>query len=259
MDMLRRPFVGTVIQTKTLNRQLIRVTVTSPELNRFEYCGPDQLVRVFLPPHPEAELVLPKTEAWWPELQSMDENQRPVLRNYTVRSLDPVARTMNIDFVIHSEHAGPGSTWAVNAIRGDRIGLLSDGADYQPPEDTDWQLLIGDETALPAIASIIEQLPPDARALAFVEVGDREDELPIARHPGVRFHWLHRGDTSPGNSDVVLRRLRETPLPTGRAYAWVAGESSLVTSVRRHLVAERGLEKLQVYFCGYWRRMETPT
>ena len=71
----------------------------------------------------------------------------------------------------------------------------------------------------------------------------------------MRFHWLHRGETAAGNSDVVLRRLRETPLPTGRAYAWVAGESSLATSVRRHLVAERGLEKPQIYFCGYWRRM----
>lgn len=257
--MLRRPIAVTVKATSKLNRHLTRVTLTAPELDRFEYSGPDHLVRIFLPPRPGARLVLPATEQWWPELHAIDEADRPVMRNYTVRSLDPVARELSIDFVVHGENPGPGARWASRARPGDRIGVLSDGAEYEPPADTEWQLLVGDETALPAIAAIIEQLGPDDRALAFVEVGDREDELPIRRPPGVRLHWLHRGETPPGDSDVLLRRLRETALPRGRAYAWVAGESSLVTSVRRHLVAERGLEKLQVYFCGYWRRMSAPS
>jgi NADPH-dependent ferric siderophore reductase len=256
MEMLRRPIRARVMATTELSRQLIRVTVWADELDRFEYAGPDQLVRIFLPPRPGAELVLPETERWWPELHKIDEHIRPVMRNYTVRVFDPVARRLSIDFVVHG--TGPGSSFAQTASPGDALGVLSDGADYRPPEDTEWQLLIGDDTALPAIASIIEQLRPDAKALAFVEVGDRDDEVRIPRHPGVRLHWLHRGDTPPGNSDLVLRRLRETALPRGRAYAWVAGESSLVTSIRRHLVAERGLEKLQIYFCGYWRRMGSP-
>ncbi|TWD82122.1 NADPH-dependent ferric siderophore reductase [Kribbella amoyensis] len=256
MELVRRPLPARVTAVTRLTRQLVRVTVTAPELNRFDYAGPDHLVRIFLPPAPGADLVLPKTDRWWPELQELDPAIRPILRNYTVRAFDPTARRLGIDFVLHG--TGPGSAFAASAQPGDVLGILSDGADYRPPDDTEWQLLVGDETALPAIAAIIEQLRPDERALAFVEVGDRDDELAIPRHPGVRLHWLHRGDTPPGGGDLLLRRLRQTALPTGRAYAWVAGESSLVTSVRRHLVAERGLEKLQIYFCGYWRRMESP-
>jgi NADPH-dependent ferric siderophore reductase len=253
VEWIRRAIKARVTGTKVLTRQLVRVTVAADELDRFEYVGPDQLVRIFLPPRLGAPLVLPKTERWWPEWQELDEDCRPTLRNYTVRAFDPAARQLSIDFVVHG--TGPGSSFAQRARPGDELGVLSDGADYSPPADTEWQLLVGDETALPAIAAIIEQLQPDARAVAFVEVRDRGDELPISRHPGVRLHWLHRGDVAPGKSDVLLSRLRKTALPRGRAYAWVAGESSLVTSVRRHLVTERGLEKPQVYFCGYWRRM----
>ncbi|MGC4944518.1 siderophore-interacting protein [Kribbella sp. DT2] len=254
LELVRRPITATVLARTVLNRRLIRVTVSAPELDRFEYAGPDHLVRIFLPPRPGADLVLPQTERWWPELQDLPEASRPIVRNYTVRAFDPAARRMGIDFVVHG--TGPGSTFARSASPGDRLGILSDGADYAPPQDTDWQLLVGDETALPAIAAIIEQLGPDDRAMAFLEVGDRDDELRIPRHPGVRIHWLHRGEARPGATDLLLRRLRETALPTGRAYAWIAGESSLVTSVRRHLVTERGLDKPQIYFCGYWRRME---
>ncbi|MEV6287787.1 siderophore-interacting protein [Kribbella sp. NPDC051770] len=253
LELVRRPIAATVLARTVLNRQLVRVTVGAPELDRFEYTAPDHLVRIFLPPQPGAALVLPTTERWWPELQEMPDASRPVVRNYTVRAFDPGARRLGIDFVLHGH--GPGSTFARTAAPGDRLGILSDGADYAPPLDTDWQLLVGDETALPAIAAIIEQLDPGARALAFIEVGTRADELHIPRHPGVRIHWLHRGEPRPTNCDLLLRRLRETALPTGRPYAWLAGESSLVTSVRRHLVTDRGFDKSHIYFCGYWRRM----
>ncbi|MFY1638096.1 siderophore-interacting protein [Solwaraspora sp. WMMB335] len=250
---VRHPMLAQVVATRKLTPRLIRVTLTGSALDTFGYDGPDHLARVFLAPRADVELCLPASaERWWPAVQAMPDEVRPIVRNYTVRRLDGGRREMDIDFVLHAE-AGPGSSWAATAAVGDQIGVLSDGAEYAPPADTDWQLLIGDETALPAIAAIVESLPADGHALVLLEVGDATDELDLAAPSGARITWLHRGATRAGHSDIVLRTLRETVFPVGAAYAFVAGESAMVTSVRRHLVGERGVAKQRVYFCGYWR------
>ncbi|GAB3440175.1 siderophore-interacting protein [Actinophytocola sediminis] len=239
------PVLVTVVATAPLTERMVRVTVASDELADFAHDGPDQLVRVFLPTG-ESPPVLPVTADWWPELCAIPESTRPALRNYTVRRFDRERCELDIDFVLHGHGAdsGPGAAFAASAAPGDKIGVLSDGADYAPPADTEWQLIIGDEAALPAVAAIIEQLT--CPAVVLVEVADRTDELPLAD-----VTWLHRGDARRG--EAVLAALRERDLPTGVPYAWVAGESKLATGVRRHLVNDRGFAKDRIYFCGYWR------
>lgn len=244
----QRPVLVTVTATARLTERMVRVTLASDELAEFAYDGPDQLVRLFLPNNGESPPVLPVTADWWPEMCAMPEDVRPVLRNYTVRRFDRARRELDIDFVLHGhgEHSGPGSAWAATAAPGDKVGVLSDGADYTPPADTEWQLIVGDEAAVPAVAAILEDLR--SPAVVLLEVADAADELPLA-HPGVT--WLHRGDAARG--DAVLAALRAADLPTGAPYAWVAGESALATGVRRHLVNDRGIAKDRIYFCGYWR------
>ncbi|MFC0531309.1 siderophore-interacting protein [Phytohabitans kaempferiae] len=249
---IRRPMVATVVAVRSLSPHMVRITLAGPELDRFGYDGPDHLARVFFAPEPGGELHLPDVDDWWPAVQAMPVERRPVVRNYTVRGLDADRREMDIDFVLHGDE-GPASRWAGAARPGDRIGVLSDGAEYAPPADTRWQLLVGDETALPALAAIVEALPPGTPAVALLEVGEAADEIEIMVPAGVRLTWLHRGAVPAGRSDVVLRALRDTTFPAGPPYAFVAGESGMVTAVRRHLVGERGMAKERVYFCGYWR------
>ena len=240
------PMLVTVTATTPLTERMVRVTVAADELADFAHDGPDQLVRMFFPVGDEPP-PLPVTADWWPELCAMPEATRPALRNYTVRRLDRANRTMDIDFVLHGDgdHSGPGSTWAATAKPGDKIGVLSDGADYAPPADAEWQLIIGDEAALPAVAAILEELR--SPAVVLLEVADAADELPLS----AEVTWVHRGDATRG--DAVLAELRSRELPSGVPYAWVAGESALATGVRRHLVNDRGFAKDRIYFCGYWR------
>ncbi|WP_170134119.1 siderophore-interacting protein [Murinocardiopsis flavida] len=245
-----RAMGATVVANRALNAHMTRVTLTSPDLDRFAYRGPDQLVRIFLPPEPGAPLELPRGEQWWPEVKALPEHRRPVVRNYTVRGIDYASRELDIDFVLHGD-AGPASRWALRARPGDRLGLLSDGARYLPPGDTDWQLLVGDETALPAVAAATEALDPGVRAIVVLEVADRSAEIPIDVPAGADLTWLHRGDRPFGAPAVDF--VRGTALPGGVPYVWAAGESSLATGVRRHLVNERGFAKDRIYFCGYWR------
>ncbi|RII09599.1 Vibriobactin utilization protein ViuB [Streptomyces sp. YIM 130001] len=241
----QRPMFVTVTAVRRLSPRMARITLAGPSVRDFAYSGPDQLARVFFPV--STDFRLPQTDRWWPELQAMPDERRPVLRNYTVRRIDRASGELDIDFVLHGD-SGPASAWACSAVPGDRLGILSDGSFYRPG-DADWQLIIGDETALPAIASILEGLRTPARVL--LEVGDERDALGLAA-PAT---WLYR---SGPRGSRVLEALRETPFPEGKPYVWVAGESRLATSVRRYLVDERSLDKEQIYFCGYWRADRAP-
>lgn len=199
-----------------------------------------------------------------------------------------------VDFVLHLRpgHTGPASRWASTAAIGDEVLLIGPrrgrrdhgGSEYEPGAATS-VLLAGDETAAPAIARILEDSPAGTRGIAFIEVPAPEDVLAIEAPAGVQVHWLPRGEAEHGlrlihtvldylgtSSDIVVRDvdteelLWETPdysglgeatddtVVAGGRYFWIAGESGVVTTLRRHLVSDLGVARHQVAFMGYWRR-----
>lgn len=242
------------VRTSRVADHMVRVTLAHPSFAdpvRFPYHGPDHLVRLLLP-GATGVLNLPRSSSgWWKEIQAMDEPDRPRVRNYTVRRIDRARAEIDVDFVLHAESAGPASAWAAGARPGDVIGVLSDRAGYAPPADAADLLLVADETAQPALAAIIESLPADMRALAILEYRPGSaPELPA--HPGVERVHLHPADgAEPG--EAALAHLEDRDVgPVD--YAWISGESTLATSLRRHLVSGRGMDKERVFFCGYWKR-----
>ncbi|MGH3453207.1 MAG: siderophore-interacting protein, partial [Nocardioidaceae bacterium] len=149
---LHRCVHAQVVQTKQLTPDLKRVTIAADELRRFPWHGPDQWFRLFLPREGQLRPVLPtRADDWWPQIVAMPDEIRPWVRNYTVRYLRPELGELDIDFVLHGD-VGPASSWALRAEAGDWVGLLDQTAPYDPPAGTRWQLLVGDETALPAIS-----------------------------------------------------------------------------------------------------------
>jgi NADPH-dependent ferric siderophore reductase len=236
----QRPMFVTVTAVTRLTEQIARITLAGQHVPAFDYAGPDHLARVFFPV--STEFQLPVTEDWWSELQSMPMDTRPVMRNYTVRRIDHARGELDIDFVLHGD-SGPASAWACAAKPGDRIGVLSDRSEYAPG-NADWQLLIGDETALPAISAMLEMLRTPA--IVVLEVADTFARIDLAA-PAT---WLPRKGK---RGSQILEKLRSTTFPDGKPYVWVSGESKLATSVRRYLVNERSIAKKDIYFCGYWR------
>lgn len=240
-----------VLRTAPVAPHTTRITLGGPELARFVGVGHDQVVRMFFPQPGQLEPVIPDGADWWESFRAIPEDRRPALRNFTVRRFDPAALELDVDFVLHGD-AGPASAWAVRAAPGDVVGVCHDAASAKWPDGTDWLLLVADETGLPALSVILEELPAGQRALAYVEVDGPGDEVELAGGPGVDVVWLHRGGVPAGRSDVVVRALRAAELPAGRVFAWVAGESGMVKEVRRHLVRDRGVDKRRVGFGGYW-------
>lgn len=190
----------------------------------------------------------------------------PELRTYTVRELDVAAGEMVIDFVVHGP-AGLAGPWARNAVPGDQITLVGPGGGYRPDPDADWHLLVGDESALPAIAAAVEALPDGAVGQIIVEVDspDHQVELPVP--DGVDLTWLHRESVEPAATDPhdgatgaaadtqLARAVRSAPWPAGQPHVFVHGEAhTVMRGIRPYIRKERGVPAERASISGYWRR-----
>lgn len=258
-----------VARTRRLGPSLVRITFAGADLVAFASHGRDQSLSLFLPHPGQTEPAVPYElgDGWWQGWRELPDDERAVMRSYTLRALRPDARgstsEIDIDFVLHGVEpdaevpAGPASRWASGAAAGDRVVLLGPAVEdnrairFRPPADTDLVVLWADETALPAASAILESLPPGTRARAWLEVQHAEDIQDLFVTAEAEITWLVRDDGSPMAVDAV--RAAELP-PAENPYAWIAGESGCVKEMRRHLVRERGIDRRRVTFVGYWRR-----
>jgi NADPH-dependent ferric siderophore reductase len=173
------------------------------------------------------------------------------LRSYTARRQDPAAGEVEMDFVLHGD--GPAAAWAGAAEAGALLGVAGGGALGHRPAGR--LLLVGDETALPAISRILAEAPPTAVGIALVEVAGPEEEQPLTAPAGVTVRWLYRGGTPPGESTLLVDAVAGLDRPKGDdVFAWVAAESATVRTVRAHLRGDWGLGRSQHHAIGYWRR-----
>ncbi|WP_329024037.1 siderophore-interacting protein [Streptomyces sp. NBC_00690] len=251
-----------VSRTERITPLMQRVTFGGEDLADFSHVSPDQHSKLFFSRQEGRAPVVPPMPAdgdvgrWYRDYLAMPEAERPWMRSYTIRSHDPVRQEIDIDFVLHGDgdHSGPASRWAAQAEPGDVVGMYGPAVShYRTPGLRDWTLLAGDETALPAIGALIEALEPGERAIAYIEVDGPAEQQEFTTVGDAEVHWLHRGGTAAGHSTILADAVRAADFPSGEVFAWVAGESSAVRTLRRHLVNDRGIDKRAVAFTGYWR------
>jgi NADPH-dependent ferric siderophore reductase len=240
----------TVREVQHLTPKMIRVTLGGDDLAGFVSSGFDDHVKVFFPPPGSSELVMPTMGPDGPVFP--EGAPRAALRDYTPRRYDPAAGILQLDFVIHD--AGPATTWAVHAEPGQPLGVGGPRGSFIIPTQFDWHLLIGDETALPAIGRRLEELPADTRALVVAEVDGPAEEQKLTSAAPFEVIWVHRHTAPAGDPNLLLQRLRWVNFPAGDYFAWVAGETQLARVVRQYLLTERSANKQWVKAAGYWRR-----
>ncbi|GHD24616.1 siderophore-interacting protein [Tianweitania populi] len=229
------------------------VTDITPHMRRVTLAG-DNLFRFATSENLHVRLYFPQagTEPEWP-VRGPDGLPltgafagRFDIRKYTIRRIDPASGELDIDFVLHDD-AGPGSGWAARAVPDDRLGMAGPGG--RSAKAADWVLLAGDETALPAIARILEELPATTRGYALIEVTDEHDHLPLRRPDGVVLQWLHRrsGETLKAATHAVA-------IPTkGSRFCWAGAEFEAIQAIRQHW-RDHGLSKHEELAVSYWRR-----
>lgn len=247
-------FEASVVEVRPLGPHLTEIAFGGPDLASFGTGGLDQRIKLLLPRDGRtAPELMPPDGDWYADWLAMPHDTRPVMRTYTAMSVeDGVVRI----WIYRHGDSGPGSAWAARAAVGDRVGLVGPvvgapaaGVEWSPGADTDRVLLAGDETALPAIAAIVAQLPAGQPGHVRVEVDGPEDEIPLPTAADLDVRWVHR----PAG---LAAAVAEVELP-GRPYCWVAGEATFLKAARRHLRTRLGLPRDQVYLGGYWRRGHT--
>jgi NADPH-dependent ferric siderophore reductase len=174
-----------------------------------------------------------------------------VSRDFTPRHYDPAAQTLLIDFAIHD--AGPATYWASQAKAGDTLAIGGPRGSFVIPFAFDWHLLIGDETALPAIGRRLAEFPAGTRAVVIGEVDDKSEELVFDTEADVTVTWVHRNGAAAGTTDGLLKALAAQKLPSGDYYAWAACESLIAKALRRQLIADHHANPKWIRAAGYWR------
>jgi NADPH-dependent ferric siderophore reductase len=227
---------------------MMRITLAGEDLER--YAHESYYVRLLFPPAGLDKPEWPKPgkngRPVWPEA-----GKSPASRVYTVRSVDVIRGTMEIDFVLH-EGPGVASDWARHAEPGDLIGLL--GPAGTPLKPSDWYLIGGDETALPGIIRILEKVGPESVATVFIEIENAAERQAIAHGTNVSIHWLERNGLKAGQNDLLLNALKGVALPEhGTKLVWVGAESATAQEMRRYCKSDLGLVRGEHNIIGYWQ------
>lgn len=242
--------VAEVVETSFVTPHMKRVVLTSPDFEGFESPGYDDHVKLFFA-SPGSELVMPVAGPNGPEIPL--GVPRPEGRDYTPRFFDPATNELTIDFVIHGH--GVASSWAANARPGDRLGVGGPRGSFMVRGQADWYLLVGDETALPAIGRRIEELPAGADIYAFIEVLDLAEQQSFHTAANLNARWIVRDPQAPGQ--FLAQSVENADLPDGTGYAFIAGEAEMSKRVRAHLVDHKGFDPAHVRAVGYWHKDES--
>ncbi|SCF93335.1 SIP domain-containing protein [Streptomyces sp. Cmuel-A718b] len=179
---------------------------------------------------------------------------RPIAKDYTPVRYDPEAGEIDFDFVRHE--GGVASSWAQAVKPGEVTWIAGPKMSHGHPEGVDWLLVIGDETALPAIGRWLAEMPAGTRARVFIEVGEESHRQELPTEADATVTWLTRDGAPAGSTDLLERAVRSMEWLPGEVYVWAAGEAVTLKGIRRHLSAERGVPRERTHITGYWRRTQ---
>lgn len=252
---------GRIIERYPLKRRVLEVAEVeriTPRMVRVHLEGPDfeglrsdnfaDHVKLWFPGQ-DGEHVLPVVE------DDRCLNFRApgaTFRDYTIRAIDPPNQRVSIDFVAHDH--GPAGRWAEQAEPGQKLGVLGPRGTVSHTGEFDYHVLLADETALPAAARYIEELPAQAKAIAFFEVADAAEEQTLDAPRDASITWLHRDGAEPGSTELLFEALQDLDFPEGQGFVWAAGEAVSLKPIRR-LLKEKGFVRNETFAVdGYWRR-----
>jgi NADPH-dependent ferric siderophore reductase len=206
---------------------MVRVVLTGDELEGFTSLGFDDHVKLFF--------------------------AGGATRDFTPRRFDAQARELWIDFFLHE--AGPAASWASQVAAGQSLEIGGPkGSAVIAQDGIDTHVLIGDETAVPAIGRRLEELPAGARALVVVEADDSTEWPRFTSPAEVEMRWIARDGSGGTPAQGLIAALGDLELPRGRSFYWVAVESRAARAIRRYLREDRGIDKQWIKSAGYWQQ-----
>ena len=230
-----------VLRVVELTPRMRRITLGGPELEGFISLGSDDHVKLFFPQTAEERAALEGLDL----SAGLKNSAMPPMRDYTPRRIDLNTFELDIDFVLHGD--GPAATWAAQAEPGQSLHIGGPRGSMIVPDIFDSYLLIGDETALPAIARRLEELPAGRKVLAVIEIANAAEQQTLKSAAHVEVIWVVR------DQDDLLDTVQNLTLPSGSLYSFVATETKLSRQLRRVLLDTHKVDEAFLKAVGYWR------
>ncbi len=235
---MRRVQVTRVAQ---LSPRMVRVTFTGDDLGAFAWNGPAAHIKLIFPEDGQTEPLMPQPDG-----------PRPTrIRTYTPRRFDPNVPELDVEFVLHGD--GPASSWAAQATVGQVLMVGGPGPNYQIDPAADWFLLAGDDAALPAIETILADLPAKARVRVVLEVVNEHEERPLETAAQVAITWLHRGLIQPKPTWRWRPRSRPSSFRPATGTYYIGCFAAAMRRIRKYLLQARGLDPATIVTRGYWK------
>ncbi len=230
--------------------RLLSVVVTGDDLDGFADAAPTSHLKVFLPAAGQDAPNLPEFAA--AGAAQPDDGPAPTVRTYTPRGYDPATKALEIQFLLHGE--GPASEWAVRAKPGDKLAVAGPGGRFSLEPAADHWWLAADESAIPAVGTLLDALPETATVDVHIEVDGPDDEMEIAGPAKTTITWHHRGSSDAFGVELA-EAAKAATIPDGTRI-WVACEAGAMRGIRRYFTRERGIPVAQLVTRGYWRTGE---
>ena len=225
----------TVTEVMRLTPHMQRITFQSPDLCDFESAAHDDHVKILLPVPGDPDTFC--------------------RREYTPRSFDVQSQTLVIDFALHK--SGPANAWARNARIGDMLVIVGPGKSIIVTDDFDWYLLIGDETALPAIGRRVEQLRRGVHVTTIIAIPEKAGRQTFNTVANWAPIWIERGQDATSDERLLLDAARAYEFPAGDGYIWIAAERQAATTLRAYMTEERGHSSDWLKASAYWTRQSS--
>jgi ferric-chelate reductase (NADPH) len=241
VERVRHPFQARhlqVVRRTQVSPGFVRLTLAGPELAGFVSAGFDDHLKLILPQTGQERPTLPTVQDGRPVFAG----PRPVLRDYTPARFDAAVGELDIEVALHD--AGPATDWATQAAVGQWVGIAGPRGSMVVPAALDWHWLFGDETALPAIARRLAELPASTRATVRIQLRNPADQRALASAAPLDLQWVR----------ALEPAVQALELPTGMGYIWAAGEHADMAALRRTVLAKRGVDSKRMRIAAYWKQ-----
>ncbi len=233
-----------ILGTQAVSPHMTRVILGGKELQGFHVEHPAASVRLLLPQ--DGGLAIPTWNG--NEFLNSDGSRAPI-RTFTPRRFDRGLLEIHLDVVHH--RSGIASTWARTTRPGDEAAVSGPGRGYRIDSDATAFLLAGDETAIPAVCQLLEQLPDVPIA---VHLAIRYPDAKVDLHRDVDVTW-HLTSERPTTDETLSTAIRTIGLAPGMRI-WAAGEAAEMHRIRKILFNERGFPRSHATIRGYWQRKD---
>lgn len=232
------PSLLTVLKSVQISPNMQRITLQGESLAHFpDNCEGSYIKLIF-------------TQTGDTDLSRIKENERPVMRTYTIKHFSLLQRTIDVDFVRHTTddcRCGFAARWAMHAKTGDIINIAGPGSISSLNVNADWFFTVADMTALPALSTKLRTLPDDAKGYAVIKVIEHADIQTLETPKGIEVIWLV-------NNDTLTPKIKSLPWLTGTASVWVACEFDTMRELRDYFRNEKKVAKENIYISSYWKK-----